>query len=104
MKEVTPIELKQMFDSKEDIQVIDIREPYEADICTIGGELIPMGDVMANLDKIRKDTKVVMHCRSGGRSGALIQALERQGFENLYNLRGGILAWADEVDNALEKY
>lgn len=104
MKEITPTELKNIMDSREDVQVIDVREPYEAEICSIGAELIPMGNVMEEIDKIRKDVKVILHCRSGGRSGAMIQVLERKGFENLYNLKGGILAWADEVDNTLEKY
>ena len=104
MKEVTPNELNIWMESHVEVQVIDVREPYEADICNIGAELIPMGEMMVNMHKIRKDVKVVIHCRSGGRSGAMIQALERHGYENLYNLLGGILAWADEVDNSLEKY
>jgi sulfur-carrier protein adenylyltransferase/sulfurtransferase len=64
-----------------------------------------MGEIMNNLDKIRRDTKVIIHCRSGARSGAVIQALETQhGYENLYNLKGGILAWANEVDPSVTKY
>ena len=105
MKEVTVSELKKMRDTKEDFQLIDVREPHEAEIAQIGGELIPMGEVMSNLDKISKDKKVVIHCRSGARSGAVVQALEReQNFTNLYNLKGGIIAWANEIDTTVTKY
>ncbi len=105
MKEVTPTELKKMMDAHEDFQLIDVREEYEADIANIGGKLIPMGNVMQHIDEIAKDKKVVVHCRSGKRSATVIQALEQaQGFTNLYNLKGGILAYADEVDPKLAKY
>lgn len=105
MQEVTVTELKKMMDSNEDFQLIDVREEHEVDIASIGGELIPMGDVMDNLDKISKDKKVVIYCRSGNRSGVITQALESQrGFKNVHNLKGGILAWATEVDPAVTKY
>jgi rhodanese-related sulfurtransferase len=104
MKEVTPLELKKMMDAHEDFQLIDVREEYEADICTIGGKLIPMGDIMQHVDEIAKDKKVIVHCRSGKRSATVIQMLEPQGFNNLYNLKGGILAYADDVDPKLAKY
>ncbi len=105
MKEVTVKELKQMIDENQDFQLIDIREDYEYDICNLGAEQIPMGNVMAEIDKLSKEKKVVLHCRSGGRSGQMIQVLEqRMGFENLYNLKGGILAWADEIDPSMAKY
>lgn len=104
MKEINATELKQLIDSKADFQLIDVREPHEVEIASIGGELIPMGEVMDNLDKINKDKQVVVYCRSGRRSGVIIQALEQQGFKNLYNLKGGILGYADEVDNSLAKY
>lgn len=105
MKEISAAELKKIMDAKEDYQLIDVREPHEADICSIGGELIPMGDIMENLDKISRTKKVIVHCKSGRRSAAVIQSLEtQQGFTNLFNLKGGILAWADEIDSSLEKY
>lgn len=105
MQEITVQQLKSMKDAKEDFQLIDVREEYEHDICQIGGELIPMGEVNDNVDKISRDKKVVVHCRSGKRSATVIQMLEQaHGFKNLYNLKGGILAWADEIDSSLEKY
>lgn len=105
MKEITVKELKAMMDKKEDFQLIDVREEYEYDICQIGGALIPMGEINENIEKISRDKKVVVHCRSGKRSASVIHMLEQQhGFTNLYNLKGGILAWADEIDHSLAKY
>lgn len=98
MKEITVQELRKMKDSGEDFQLIDVREEYEFDEANIGGELIPMGEVMNNLEKISRDKVVVVHCRSGKRSASVIQALESQhGLTNLYNLKGGILAYIDEI-------
>ena len=105
MKEVTVSELKAMMDEGADFQLIDVREPNEAEIAEIGGELIPMGDIPENVARISKDKKVVIHCRSGARSGNIVKYLENNhGFDNLYNLKGGILAWADEIDPDISKY
>ncbi len=105
MKEITVKELKELKDNGADFQLIDVREPYEADIAEIGGELVPLGSVPENVDKFSKDKQVVVHCRSGKRSGDAIAWLEaNHGFENLYNLVGGVLAWSDEIDSSLEKY
>ncbi len=105
MKEKTVSELKKMKDENQDFQLIDVREEHEFEIAQIGGELIPMGDVMDNVDRIAKDKPVIIHCRSGARSAAIVQALETQhGFTNLYNLKGGILAWANEIDTSMNKY
>lgn len=105
MKEISVSELKQMIDEKSDFQLIDVREPHEYDICHLDGELIPMGTVPDHVDKISKERKVIVHCRSGKRSGDIVNYLEQNhGYENLYNLAGGILAWADEIDPSMPKY
>ena len=105
MKEVTVQELKKLMDSKADFQLIDVREPHEYDICHLNGELIPMSDIPNNVDKIAKDKQVVIHCRSGKRSGDMLLWLEKNhGFTNLYNLKGGILAWAKEIDPEFPTY
>jgi sulfur-carrier protein adenylyltransferase/sulfurtransferase len=102
MKEITATGLLKMRKNGEQFQLIDVREPYEAEICSIGGTLIPMGEIVARLDELRRDVPVVIHCRSGSRSSAVIQALEsRYGMTNLVNLNGGIMAWASEVDNSI---
>jgi adenylyltransferase/sulfurtransferase len=97
MKEITSAELKQLINDKKDFQLIDVREEYEFDEANINGELIPMGEIMDNLEKISKDKQVIIHCRSGKRSAGVINALESQhGFTNLFNLTGGILAYLEE--------
>jgi rhodanese-related sulfurtransferase len=104
MKEITVSELKHLRDNNSDFQLIDVREDHEVEICEIGGEHIPMGEVMHQLEKIDKNKQVVIHCRSGARSGAICQALEKVGYTNVYNLKGGILAWANEIDSSITKY
>jgi len=104
MKEVTVREFKEMQDNGEDYQLIDVREPYEFNIANICGELIPQAEVPNNLDKISHDKKVIVHCRSGARSGRIVQYLEQQGYENVYNLKGGILAWSAEIDPSVPQY
>lgn len=105
MKTLTVQELKSRRDSGEELQLVDVREAHEVAICTIGGEHIPMGDVMENVDKFRRDIPVVVHCRSGKRSAAVINALETaHGYDNLINLDGGILAWANEIDPSMPQY
>lgn len=105
MKEVTVQELKKLMDSHADFQLIDVREPHEYDICNLDGELIPMSDIPNSVDKIARDKQVVLHCRSGKRSGDMLLWLEKNhGFTNLYNLKGGILAWAREIDPEFPTY
>ena len=105
MKEVTVQELKKLMDSNTDFQLIDVREPHEYDICNLNGELIPMSDIPNNVDKIATDKQVVIHCRSGKRSGDMLLWLEKNhGLTNLYNLKGGILAWAKEIDPEFPTY
>ncbi len=105
MKEVTVQELKALRDNGADFQLIDVREPHEVDICEIGGELIPQAEIPHNVDKISRTKQVVIHCRSGARSGNMVQWLEKNnGFTNLYNLKGGILAWAKEIDTNMPTY
>ena len=105
LKEVTAKELYDWQVKGEKFQLIDVREQHEYDIVNIGGELIPLATVAANSDKIDKDRKVVVHCKVGGRSAKAIRELEEKfGFTNLYNLKGGILAYIDEVQPELTKY
>ncbi|MBL7922799.1 MAG: rhodanese-like domain-containing protein [Bacteroidia bacterium] len=105
MKEKTVTELKEMRDQGVNFQLIDVREPHEYEICNLQGELIPLGNLLQEVDKISKDVPVIVHCRSGARSAAAINELEKRfGFENLYNLKGGIMAYAKEIDSSLSVY
>jgi sulfur-carrier protein adenylyltransferase/sulfurtransferase len=104
MKELSVEELDELRKSGEEFQLIDVREAYEKDIADIGGDHIPLGTIEDDLDKIRKDVKVVVYCRSGARSASAVKTLEQYDMDNLYNLTGGILAWADEIDSNMSKY
>ncbi len=96
MKSVTVNDLKSMIESKEDFQLIDVRETFEFDQANMGGELIPLGEIPARYAEISKDKKVVIHCKMGGRSANAIQFLEQNyGYNNLFNLEGGITAWSN---------
>ena len=102
MKEKTVAELKQMLDDGIDFQLIDVREEHEFDMANLNGELIPLGNLIVEAEKIRKDVPVIVHCRSGSRSAAAINELEKRfGLENLYNLKGGIMAYSKEIDPSL---
>ncbi|MCC6385061.1 MAG: rhodanese-like domain-containing protein [Bacteroidia bacterium] len=105
MLEITPRELKSWLDTKKDFQLIDIRETYESQIASIGGERIPMNQIVTEKEKIRTDIPVVIYCRSGSRSSSIINFLEKNfKFRNLYNLKGGIVGYAKEIDPALTIY
>ncbi len=104
MKEVSVQELKEKMDAGEDFQLIDVREDFEYETSNIGGLLIPLGGILIETDKIEKDKPVIVMCRSGKRSAAAIMQLEAQGFTNLSNLQGGILAWAAEIDPTISVY
>jgi rhodanese-related sulfurtransferase len=105
MKEITVAELKQKIDNKEDFQLIDVREPFEYEMSNLNGENIPLAGILIEAQKISKDKPVIIQCRSGARSAAAVMQLEQNfGFTNLYNLKGGILAWAAEMDPGMQVY
>ncbi|MFA6086437.1 rhodanese-like domain-containing protein [Mucilaginibacter sp.] len=104
MKEISVQELKEKIDKGEDFQLIDVREDFEYETSNIGGVLIPLGGIMIEADKIDKNKPVVVMCRSGKRSSAAIMQLEQQGYTNLSNLKGGILAWQAEIDPTINVY
>lgn len=105
VKEITAKELYDWQVRGESIQLIDVREPHEYDLVNIGAKLIPLANIGENAGAIARDRKVVLHCKMGGRSAKAIRELEEKfGFDNLYNLKGGIIAYIDEVQPELTKY
>ncbi|HEY0035373.1 MAG TPA: rhodanese-like domain-containing protein, partial [Longimicrobium sp.] len=105
--EITPSELKERLDRGDKLTIIDVREPHEWEIGNLepqGARLIPMGEIPERLDEISPEDEVVLQCRSGGRSAQVLHYLRAQGYERLLNLKGGILAWSDEVDPSIPKY
>tara|TARA_R110002126_G_scaffold227147_3_gene371805 strand:- start:5510 stop:5830 length:321 start_codon:yes stop_codon:yes gene_type:complete len=103
MKEITVQELKEKKESGEDFFLLDVREGFEYMVSNLDGEHIPLGDLPNRVDEIKnhKDAEVVVLCRSGGRSGKAVEFLEKEGFSNIYNLKGGITAWSKEIDTSL---
>jgi adenylyltransferase/sulfurtransferase len=102
--QITVKELKRRMDAGEDVQLIDVREPYEYQIAQIGGKLIPQNDVPQRLAEIDRDREVVVHCKSGGRSQRIAEFLKQSGYPRVVNVAGGILAWSDEIDPKVQKY
>jgi adenylyltransferase/sulfurtransferase len=102
--QLTVKELKQRIDAGEDIYILDVREPYEYQIANIGGKLIPQNDVPLRLAEIDRGRQIVVHCRSGARSQRIAEFLHQSGYHDVVNLAGGILAWAAEIDPAMQKY
>lgn len=105
VKGVSVQELKEMKDSNENFVIIDVREPDETEICSLGGINIPMGLIDKNIDKIPTDKMAVMVCRSGKRSYMATLFLQQEhNLENLYNLNGGIIAYARDIDKSITLY
>jgi sulfur-carrier protein adenylyltransferase/sulfurtransferase len=101
---ITVEELKRKLDARADIFVLDVREPHEYQICNLKGYLIPVGDLPKRVNELDSSREIIAHCRSGVRSAKAVNFLRRSGFKKVYNLTGGILAWADKVDPTMPKY
>jgi len=103
--EITPVELKKKMDAKDSFVLLDVREPHEVDICRIpGAKLIPLGQLQARVNELNTADDLVVHCKSGVRSGKAVDFLKTAGFRRVKNLKGGILAWSDQVDPSVPKY
>src|SRR5229473_1270769 len=102
--EITPRELKARLDRGEELFILDVREPHEYQICNLKGKLIPLGELPRRVAELDSSQEMVVHCRSGKRSANAIHFLQKAGFKKLWNLKGGVLAWADEVDPRMPKY
>jgi sulfur-carrier protein adenylyltransferase/sulfurtransferase len=102
--EITARDLKARQDRGDDLFILDVREPHEYQICNLNGKLIPLGDLPRRVNELDSSREMVVHCRSGKRSADAIAFLQKAGFKKLWNLRGGVLAWSDEVDPTMPKY
>jgi rhodanese-related sulfurtransferase len=97
-------DLKKLLDENAGFTLIDVREQNEFEICEIGGTLVPLGTVSNRLVEFELESHIVVHCRTGGRSAKAIEIMRAAGFENVWNLNGGILAWIDRIDDSLTRY
>lgn len=102
---INSLELKSRLDKGDSMTILDIREPYEYAICSIGGLEIPMGDIQSRFAEIPKDEDLIILCRSGKRAAAVANLLTTEhSMTNVIVLDGGILGWIDAVDSSLEAY
>ena len=97
-------DLKQRLDNKEDVFILDVRDPHEYQICNIGGHMIPLNDLPRRIGELDPTRETVVHCRSGVRSAKAVEFLQQAGFTNVKSLAGGILAWAEKIDLSMKKY
>jgi adenylyltransferase/sulfurtransferase len=103
--EITPVELKAKIDRGDDFVLVDVREPEEYAICRIpGSKLVPLRTVAERLHELSSADEIVVHCRSGVRSGQAVEFMKQAGYRKVKNLVGGILRWSDDVDPRVPKY
>jgi sulfur-carrier protein adenylyltransferase/sulfurtransferase len=105
--EITVTDLKAKLDRGEPLSIIDVRDPHEWQICNLeayGSKLIPLGQFAARMSELSSEDDIVVHCKMGGRSADAYRMLQQAGFKRIKNLKGGITAWADQVDPAVPKY
>jgi adenylyltransferase/sulfurtransferase len=102
--EISVEELKRRLDAKEDVFILDVREPHEYQICNLNGHLIPLNDLPKRVNELDPDKEVVVHCKMGGRSAMAVEFLHKSGFTKAKNLTGGIIAWSDKIDPKVPKY
>jgi adenylyltransferase/sulfurtransferase len=102
---ITVKELKEKLDKKDPFVLVDVREQYEYDICRIpGSKLIPLTELPSRMSELDSADEIVLHCKTGGRSGRALKMLREAGFSKLSNVEGGIEAWADQIDPSVPKY
>ena len=101
--EISVQELKAKMDNG-GINVLDVREPYEYEIANLGAPLIPLNELPQRYEELDRDEPLAIHCRSGARSANAVKLLQERGFEKVYNVEGGILAWSEEIDPSIPQY
>ncbi len=102
--EIEPRELKARLERGDDLFILDVREPHEYQICNLNGYLLPLGELPRRIHELDSSREIVAHCRSGKRSAEAVEFLRKAGFRKVWNLKGGILAWSDQVDPSVPKY
>ena len=103
--EMSVEELKAKKERGEEFVLLDVREPYEYDIAKIpGSRLIPLGELPSRMSELDSADEIVIHCKTGVRSAKALRQLQKAGFAKLFNVEGGIAAWADRVDSSVPKY
>ncbi len=102
--EISVEELKERLDRGDDIELVDVREPHEYEIVNIGARLIPLRELPERTQELSPTKEIVVHCKTGERSGRAVKFLKGVGFKHVKNLVGGVQAWATRIDKSLPKY
>jgi len=107
LPEISPIELDERLGQGDELALVDVRDPHEreiADLPEVGQLRIPVNQFLARISELDRETPLILYCRSGSRSGWATQELLALGFDNVWNLKGGLLAWKEEVDSSIQAY
>src|SRR5579863_874995 len=102
--EISVQELEALRNANADFLILDVRNPDEYALCNLDGLLIPFAELPSRLNELNPEQHIIIHCHAGGRSRRATEYLIQQGFKNVQNLRGGITAWANEIDPKMPKY
>lgn len=102
--EITVDELKKRLDNKDDLFILDVREPQEYQICNLNGYLIPLRDLPKRISELDTAKEIIVHCKVGGRSRQAVEFMKQSGFRKVKNLVGGIDEWAELIDPAMPRY
>ncbi len=102
--EISVQELDALRKANADIFILDVRNQNEFDVCNLNGYLLPFAELTARINELDPNAHIIIHCHAGGRSRRATEYLMGQGFKKVFNLRGGITAWANEIDPKMAKY
>jgi len=102
--EITVDELKKRLDNKDDLFILDVREPQEYQICNLNGYLIPLKELPKRINELDTAKEIIVHCKVGGRSRQAVEFMKQSGFRKVKNLVGGIDEWAEIIDPAMPRY
>jgi adenylyltransferase/sulfurtransferase len=102
--EITVGELKRRLDNKDDLFILDVREPQEYQICNLNGYLIPLRELPKRINELDTAKEIIVHCKVGGRSRQAVEFMKQSGFRKVKNLVGGIDEWAEIIDPAMPRY
>jgi adenylyltransferase/sulfurtransferase len=102
--EISVEDLKKRLDNKEDLFILDVREPQEYQICNLNGYLIPLRDLPKRINELDTAKEIIVHCKVGGRSRQAVEFMKQTGFRKIKNLVGGIDEWAERIDPSMPRY
>ena len=105
MQSITAVQLSTLLDNGDKLVLLDVRDPWEFEICKLNGSLnIPMNEIAGKTQELDPDARTIVICHFGMRSMEVGNFLESSGFRDIVNLDGGLDAWAEQVDQDMPRY